>query len=82
MHPLYIVMMEVMVTDPPEGMKYEESCTSLAHLRDARRFSKRLTNYIPPGGDEVRGELYLPGPLPGRQEVQREAHQLHPPGRG
>ena len=53
MLPLYIVMMEVMVTDPPEWMKYEESCTSLAHFRDARRFSERLTNYIPPGGDEV-----------------------------
>ena len=53
MHSLYIGMMEVMVTDPPEGMKYEESCTSLAHFRAARRFSERLTNYTPPGGDEV-----------------------------
>ena len=40
-------------TSPREGMKYEESCTSLAHFRDARRFSERLTNYTPPGGDEV-----------------------------
>ena len=66
-------MMEVMVTDPPEGMKYEESCTSLAHFRAARRFSERPTNYTPPGGDEVWGELDLPGPPPGRQEAQ----QLH-----
>ena len=27
-------------------MKYEEGCISLAYLRDARRLSKRLTNYI------------------------------------
>ena len=53
MHSLYVGMMEVMVTDPPEWMKYEESCTSLAHFRAARRFSERLTNYTPPGGDEV-----------------------------
>ena len=49
MHSLYIGMMEVMVTDPPEWMKYEEGCTSLAQFQATRR----LTNYTPPGGDEV-----------------------------
>ena len=39
-------MMEVMVTDPPKGVKYEENFTSLAQFLGARR----LTNYIPPGG--------------------------------
>ena len=32
----------------------------------------------PSGGDEVRGELHLPGPLLGHKEV----HQLHPPREG
>ena len=73
-------MMEVMVTDPPEGMKYEESCTSLAHFRDARRFSERLTNYIPREGMKYEESCTSLAHLRDARRLSKRLTNYTPPG--